>query len=305
MTIDVVVPSTRAAALEAMLVALRRSWNGRIVVVWDHRDAAPPALGGVDVVRGEGCGPAAARNAGWRASRAEWIAFLDDDVLPPDGWAARLRADVAAASEDVGAVGAAVEVPLPRDRRPTDWERNVAGLATAPFVTADCACRRSALEAAGGFDERFPRAYREDTDLGLRLADAGWRVARGERTIVHPVGAAPRLVSLKLQRGNADDVLLWALHGARSPVRWRPKVEHALVSAAALAALAGSRPAAGAWAAATARAWWRRVAPGPRTPAEMATMALTSAAIPPLATAHLVRGAVRRRRLLAGRLAGH
>jgi hypothetical protein len=305
--IDVVVPSTRADAVERMLRALRRSWDGRVIVVWDRPCEDAPVLPGADVVRGAGRGPAAARNIGWRASDAPWIGFLDDDVIPPAGWGERLRADVAAAAPDTGALAARVEVPLPRHRRPTDWERNVAGLAGAPFVTADCACRRRALDAVDGFDERFPRAYREDTDLELRLIAAGWRVGRGERRIVHPVGEARRLVSLRLQRGNGDDVLLWALHGARSPVRWRGKAQHALVTAAGLGALAGSRAAAGAWLAATARAWWCRVAPGPRSPAEVATMAVTSAAIPPLATWHLVRGVVDHRaelRYRAGQATG-
>ena len=31
------------------------------------------------------------------------------------------------------------------------------------------AYRRTALEAVGGFDERFPRAFREDADLALRV----------------------------------------------------------------------------------------------------------------------------------------
>jgi hypothetical protein len=38
--------------------------------------------------------------------------------------------------------------------------------------------RRAALTEAGGFDERFPRAYREDADLALRVRDHG----RDERT---------------------------------------------------------------------------------------------------------------------------
>ena len=43
------------------------------------------------------------------------------------------------------------------------------------------AYRRSALIAVGGFDERFPRAFREDADLALRLLDRGWHLRRGDR----------------------------------------------------------------------------------------------------------------------------
>ena len=37
------------------------------------------------------------------------------------------------------------------------------------------AYRRSVLQEVGGLDERFPRAYREDADLGLRVVRAGYR----------------------------------------------------------------------------------------------------------------------------------
>ncbi|TFV45109.1 HAD family hydrolase, partial [Blastococcus sp. TF02A-35] len=50
--------------------------------------------------------------------------------------------------------------------------------------------------------------------------------------------------------------------------------------------------AAAVWAAGTAEFAWRRIAPGPRTRAEVTTMALTSALIPPLATWHWLRGVV-------------
>ncbi|HEV3001864.1 MAG TPA: glycosyltransferase [Solirubrobacteraceae bacterium] len=306
---DVVIPSVRADAVARLLAALDRSRLGRVIVVWDRPDADPPPLD-AEVVRGAGRGPAAARNAGWRAASAEWVAFLDDDVVPPDGWAGRLLADVAAAGPRAGGVAGHVDVPLPRDRRATDWERNVARLATARLVTADFACRRAALEAVGGFDERFPRAYREDTDLELRLLDAGWTIERGSRRVEHPVGEAGWLVSVRMQRGNADDVLLWALHGERARLSWRFKARYAAttlaLAAAPALALAGRRRAAAlfaaGWAGATAQLAWRRVAPGPRTPREVAAMAATSALVPPAAVAHLARGAVRHRRLVARRL---
>src|SRR3954449_10973624 len=75
------------------------------------------------------------------------------------------------------------------------------------------AYRSSALEDVGGFDERFERPYREDADLALRLRRGGFELRRGSRTAEHPVGPASPLVSLRLQAGNADDVLMDALHG--------------------------------------------------------------------------------------------
>src|SRR5690606_21811443 len=87
----------------------------------------------VTVLRGPGRGPAAARNVGWRAARSDWIAFLDDDIIPSARWASELVKDLQDLPPTVAASQGVVEVPLPRDRRPTDWERNVAGLEDAAW----------------------------------------------------------------------------------------------------------------------------------------------------------------------------
>ena len=310
-SIDVVVPAARAQHVVKLLAALRDAWRTElreVIVAWDGVGEPPDvaeALIPVRVVKtGGGRGPAAARNAGWRAGAAPWVAFLDDDVVPPPDWADGLVADLRALRDTVAGTAGRVVVPLALDRRPTDWERNVARLSDTPgIVTADCALRRRALEAVGGFDERFPRAYREDTDLELRLRDAGWNIERGRRRIVHPVREAPALVSLKLQRGNADDVLFWALHGGAGHISFRTKARYALTVAAGVLGLAGSRLAALVWLAETARFTAVRAAPGPRTPSEVGALALTSAAIPPLALWHTARGLKNHRQLVRHRLA--
>ncbi|HKY66766.1 MAG TPA: glycosyltransferase, partial [Acidimicrobiales bacterium] len=218
--VDVVIPTVGRPSLTGLVWVVCHALpaGARVILVDDRTDPTPPLDPGIaderiSVVTSGGRGPAAARNVGWRASSAPWVAFVDDDVDPPLGWVQALRADVFGAPSDVGAVQGRIEVPLPRGRRPTDWERNVAGLDGATWITADMVVRRGALEAVGGFDERFPRAYREDTDLALRLLDAGWRLAVGERRVRHPVRPADWWTSVRLQRGNADDVLLERLHG--------------------------------------------------------------------------------------------
>ncbi len=182
---DVVVPTTGRPSLRALLDGLAGQDGplpGRVVLVDDRPGTTGDGLGGVVpgalrprtlVLRSGGRGPAAARNAGWRAARAPWVAFLDDDVLVPADWTRRLASDLRALPAAVAGSQGAITVPRPAGRRPTDWERNVIGLESATWATADLAYRRSALAAAGGFDERFPRAYREDADLGLRLTGRG------------------------------------------------------------------------------------------------------------------------------------
>lgn len=297
MPVDVVIPTLGRPSLGALLAALA-DVGGRVIVVDDRRDAREPLAVpvGTVVVRGRGAGPAAARNVGWREAGTEWVAFLDDDVLPPPGWYDALLTDLAAVGPEVGGSQGAVVVPLPRDRRPTDWERNVAGLERARWATADLAYRRSVLEEVGGFDERFPRAYREDADLGLRVVGAGYRILAGERQVLHPVRPAGPWVSVRLQRGNADDPLMRALHGrgwqqrAGVPPGRRPA--HLATTAAGLLGLAGlvtrhrRLAAVGAlgYLAGAGELAWRRVAPGPRTPGEVAKLAATSAVLPAVAS---------------------
>jgi histidinol-phosphate phosphatase family protein len=310
---DIVVPTTGRPALAALLAQLAGAGAGRVIVVDDRRGAPPLRVpDGVEVLRSGGRGPAAARNTGWRAASAPWVVFVDDDVRPAPGWPAALGRDLAGRPARVAASQGRVRVPLPGDRRPTDWERNVASLETAPWITADLAVRRAALLAVGGFDERFPRAYREDSDLALRLRGAGWSLERGTREVEHPVGPAGPWMSVRKQAGNADDALMRALHGrdwrARAGAPRGALPSHVATTAVGLGALGAAvlrrrrAAAAGgaAWLALTARFAARRVAPGPRTPREVLTMAATSAVIPPAATAHRLAGAVRARRLTRG-----
>lgn len=311
----VVVPTIGRPSLDVLLDALASAPGPRpaeLILVDDRPTGEPlraerPGLPPVRVVRTGGGGPARARNLGWRSARTPWIAFLDDDVVPDADWYERLADDLSGVPPDVAGSQGRVRVPLPEDRPPTDWERGTAGLAGSSWITADLAYRRSALSAVGGFDERFPRAFREDSDLALRVMDTGARLVRGERWITHPVRPTGRWVSVRVQAGNADDVLMRRLHGpdwrarADAPLGRRP--QHTAVTAAALSALGlavARRPraaalAAVAWAAGTAEFAWARIACGPRTRDEVTTLALTSVVIPPLATWHWLQGVARHR----------
>jgi histidinol-phosphate phosphatase family protein len=293
--VDVVIPSARPELADR----LRRRLAG--------------FPGRVHVVDGRAQCPAAARNEGWRRSQAEWIAFLDDDVVPEPDWGELLLADLAAAGPTVAGSQGRVRVPLRDGRRPTDWERSVRGLEGARWATADMAYRRQALEELGGFDERFRRAYREDADLALRALRAGWTLRRGRRTVLHPVAEAGPFVSVEKQAGNADDVLLLAKHGPgwRSEVgapRGRLRRHVAVTGAGALAlvaAAAGKRRAAAsalaAWAAGTGELAAARIRPGPGTLREAATMLATSLVLPVAATASAAAGWARHGRLAAAR----
>ncbi|WP_326701166.1 glycosyltransferase [Streptomyces sp. NBC_01754] len=316
---SVVVPTIGRRCLDDCLRALAAAADPpphEVLLVDDRPDpsvpldvsGAGPLAGRVRVLATHGRGPAAARNAGLREVAAPWVVFLDDDVRVRPDWGARLAEDLAGAGPATVGVQGRLRVPLPDDRRPTDWERCTAGLEEAAWATADMAYRTGTVRAAGGFDERFLRAFREDADLALRMMAEGWCLVRGGRATLHPVRPADRWISVRTQRGNADDVLMRRLHGpdwwsrAEAPRGRLPA--HAVTTAAGLAAvllaLAGRRRtaavAAGLWALGTAEFAWARIAPGPRTAAEVTTMAATSVVIPPLAVGHRIAGHLRHRR---------
>ena len=313
----IVVPTVGRPSLFRMLASLAGQSGGtppaEIVVVDDrpgHAADLEVRVGRLRprTLRSGGRGPAAARNLGWQATGAEWVAFLDDDVELPPGWSEQLVADLAGCGTDVAASQARIRVPLPHHRRPTDAERDTAKLASAAWITADLAVRRAALDQMDGFDERFRRAYREDAEFALRLLGAGWRLARGARVTVHPVRPAGEWASVKAQAGNADDVLMRQLHGPgwrRAAAAPRGRLPgHLLTTGAAvaglLARLAGARRVAAlcglAWTVLNAEFTWRRIAPGPRTAAEVRRMLVTSIAIPPAAVGQRILGHWRHRR---------
>jgi glycosyltransferase involved in cell wall biosynthesis len=96
-------------------------------------------------------GPSKARNVGWRAGRAEIVAFTDDDCVPQPGWLASLL---------------------------------------ARFETADVVQGHTEPDPADGFDEQFhrvvggPVTWGDDADMGWRARKAGARTAFADDALV-------------------------------------------------------------------------------------------------------------------------
>lgn len=264
-------------------------------------DALPPDL--VYLRPRAGRGPAVARNCGWRAARSEAIAFTDDDTVPQPGWvAAGLRALEGAPGW--AALCGRVVVPLETARRPTDHELMTLGLQDAEFVTANAFVRRRALEQVGGFDERFERPWREDSDLQFRLAREAGPVGRcADAVVAHPVRPERWGVCLRQQRNAYFDALLYKKHRQlyRARIRRTPPWDYyAIVALTALAlasaALGRTDAALGCGALALAlvlRFAWQRLRETSHAPGHVIEMLVTSALIPFLSVYWRLRGALR------------
>jgi GT2 family glycosyltransferase len=111
---------------------------------------------------------------------------------------------------------------VPVSKRPTDYERNTAGLQSADFITANCCCTKKALLLTGGFDQQFTMAWREDSDLEFKLLEAKIPIRKvKEAIVVHPVRKASWGVSIKEQKKTAFNALLYKKY----PTLYRQKIQ--------------------------------------------------------------------------------
>ena len=236
-TVSIVVPvRDHAPDLRALLDALTPAGNVTEIVVVDDGSVDPATVaeavaGRARLVRREVAGgPAAARNAGWRTTATELVAFLDADVLPRSGWLDTLRAHftdpaVAAAAPRVRArrSGQAVLDRFEEHRSPLDLGPDAGRVAPGsriPYVpTAAIVYRRDVLEACGGFDESL--RFGEDVDLV-------WRAVGGSHTVRYEPAAEvshrnrsswTELARQRFRYGSAAAALDQRHPGAVPPVR--------------------------------------------------------------------------------------
>lgn len=188
----VVVSRGRPDLLPGCLAALAQSDHPALEVVVVACPAGARAVGDfagrIRLTLFDEANIAAARNRGIALASGAVVAFIDDDARCEPTWAARLAAPfadarvVAAAGFTRGRNGIswqwrAAEVDATGQDHPLDVPADVslhAGSAVRAVKTpgTNCAFRRAALAAAGGFDPAF-RFYLDEADANLRLAAAG------------------------------------------------------------------------------------------------------------------------------------
>ena len=155
------------AALDAQTIAERLE----VVVVDDgsaDRDTVAAVVarhGRARLIRRNGQGPAAARNAGGRAARAEVLCFTDDDCVPRVEWAERLLETV---SRGADAVGGKTLSPGGRLAEASAIISGAPAAAEAFAPSNNLACTKAAFKAVP-FDESYPQAAAEDREWCTRL----------------------------------------------------------------------------------------------------------------------------------------
>lgn len=313
--VAVVIPTYRRPdllrrCLEAVLAQTLAPEAFEVIVVDDGQDedirqlveglaARSQGAPAVRYLRPQGTrGPAGARNRGWRASLAPVIAFTDDDTIPHADW---LAEGLKALADQKVAVCGRVVVPI--TQAPTDHERNTQGLETAEFVTANAFVRRDALVAVGGFDERFQRAWREDSDLQFALMQHGQVGKAPAAAVTHPVRSAPWGVSMQQQANAFFDALLYKKYPGlyRERIHPQPPWRYYFVVLCTLIALASAIAGQWSWALATLGAAllaiagfvFKRLEGASHRPSHVLEMMITSLAIPYLSVYWRLRGAAR------------
>ena len=181
--VSVVIPVYRGRHLREAVESVRsQTFRDHEIIVVD--DGSPDRAdlegwlaayrGGVHCLRQDNAGPSAARNAGVRAARGTFVAFLDAD----DTWEPTYLEEQIAALTGRPAV----------DMSYCNWktmgkaqDRAYGPVTCASLLRDECqiilsgvVARREAILAAGLFDERF--RHGEDFDLWLRMLKKGARL---------------------------------------------------------------------------------------------------------------------------------
>ena len=122
-------------------------------------------------------------------SNADWVLVLNSDIEVLDNFLPLLCGALTTDSK------LAVISPMEGDSQETQTGRYVRQpggyISTYRFRGYALLIRRAVFQTMGGFDAQFGRGYYEDTDLGRRLDQQGWRMGvHPDAAIRHETGAS-------------------------------------------------------------------------------------------------------------------
>lgn len=161
-------------------------------------------------IRQENKGPASARNRGVKEAVNDIILFTDSDCIPDVNW---IREMVRQFKENQGVVAV-------KGAYKTYQKKLTARFVQAEFEerydicksvnninmvdTYSAAFKKNVFWQAGGFDESFPTANNEDTELSYKISSMGHKMAFNPQAIVYHMGhpdSLKRYIIQKFWRG--------------------------------------------------------------------------------------------------------
>lgn len=179
-SISVIIPSLNSPLIDQVVQAVLAQTVAPLEVIVVGRDelgklTTMPSVRFIDTQRP--ISPAKARNLGAQRAHGDIVCFIDADAIADPNWLASL---LMAHQRGADVVGGSVVLP-----RGTYWFTcdNIAAfadfLSSAPagprayLPSINLSIMRTLFNQLNGFDERFPGAASEDTDLCFRLRKAG------------------------------------------------------------------------------------------------------------------------------------
>jgi GT2 family glycosyltransferase len=171
-----------------------------------------------------------ARNVGVAHTHGDTLLFCDADDVVDHRWVAELTDAMTAQNLDV--VGGTIMVD--RSRVPT-WiyrsayrymdGRCLLEFGQVPYaITATMGCRRAAFDAVGGFEPNLPgTAGGEDTELGIRLWQAGCSIGEAPKALLTYTPRVTTAAFIRRQRAHIDTTTALQIReqGLERPSRWR------------------------------------------------------------------------------------
>jgi GT2 family glycosyltransferase len=223
-TVDVIVPFRGSpTALTALVARLRHLVLGphdSLTIVDNRRKAVTDSGAGAELVRvidaHERQSSYYARNRGARGACGTWLLFLDADVDPVPNLIDRYLAVEPAARTGflVGSVRDLRTLDGQRESMTSRYSRlrrlidqaNTLQMRQPYGKTANCAVRRTAFEAVGGFANDIRSGG--DADLCFRLREAGWNLElRPDAVVGHR--SRRRVADLLAQRSRHGSGAEW------------------------------------------------------------------------------------------------
>jgi glycosyltransferase involved in cell wall biosynthesis len=217
--LSVIVPSLGRPSLASLLFELSRQTLPRslfeVIVVLDGCDFDSVSFdlaSGLNlrvVQQSPRRGPGAARNFGASVARpdSDWLVFTEDDVTPDREWLQRIHESLV--TDEVDVIEGATLLPDGISARRTG--------SGPTFIPTNLTVRRSLFHAVDGYCEQYftpsKNYFREDSDFGFSLLDAGSRISiLSNAVVVHPHEHEKFLAPLRWARRYELDPLLRRRH---------------------------------------------------------------------------------------------